>query len=125
MTRLLHISASPRGDASESLGNAREFLDAFAATHPDPEIDEYDLWDGTLPAFGPAAAAAKMAVFAGEQPTGAGADAWRAAEATFRRFAAADPVSSHCSCRSTVARSVISLPSFAIFSSFVIAFPAS
>jgi FMN-dependent NADH-azoreductase len=90
MPRLLHISASPRGGASESLGIAREFLDAFAATHPEVDIDEYDLWDGTLPEFGPAAAAAKMAVFAGEEPSGAGADAWRAAQATFRRFDAAD-----------------------------------
>ncbi len=90
MTRLLHIAASPRGAASESLTLAQEFLDAFAATNPDAEIDTFDLWDGTLPAFGPAAAAAKMAVFAGRQPTGEGAEAWRAAEATFRRFAAAD-----------------------------------
>jgi FMN-dependent NADH-azoreductase len=90
MSRLLHVSASPRGAASESLALAREFLDAFAATHPDVEIDEFDLWDGTLPQFGPAAAGAKMAVFAGEQPTGEGAAAWRAAEATFRRLDAAD-----------------------------------
>jgi FMN-dependent NADH-azoreductase len=90
MSRLLHVSASPRGEASESLAIARTFLDAFATTHPDVEIDEYDLWDGTLPAFGPPAAAAKMAVFAGEQPTGEGAAAWRAAEATFRRLDAAD-----------------------------------
>jgi len=90
MSRLLHVSASPRGTASESLGIAREFLDAFTATHPDVEVDEFDLWDGTLPEFGPAAAAAKMAVFAGEQPAGAGTDAWRAAEATFRRLDAAD-----------------------------------
>ena len=90
MSRLLHISASPRGAASESLAIAREFLDAFTATHPDVEVDEFDLWDGTLPEFGPAAAAAKMAVFAGEQPSGAGAVAWRAAAETFRRFDAAD-----------------------------------
>ena len=90
MATLLHISASPRGGASESLDIAREFLDAFTATHPEVEIDEYDLWDGTLPTFGPAAAAAKMAVFAGEEPRGASADAWRAAQATFRRFDAAD-----------------------------------
>jgi FMN-dependent NADH-azoreductase len=90
MTRLLHVSASPRGAASESLSIARTFLDAFTATHPDAEVDEYDLWDGTLPAFGPPAVAAKMAVFAGEQPTGEGAAAWRAAGATFDRLAAAD-----------------------------------
>jgi len=50
----------------------------------------FDLWDGTLPAFGPAAATAKMAVFAGREPAGQQAVAWQAAERTFRRFAAAD-----------------------------------
>jgi FMN-dependent NADH-azoreductase len=90
MSRLLHVAASPRGAASESLAIARTFLDAFADAHPDVEIDTFDLWDGTLPAFGPPAAAAKMAVFAGQQPTGDGAAAWRAAEDTFRRLDAAD-----------------------------------
>ena len=90
MTTLLHISASPRGAASESLAIAATFLDAYRDTHPDDEIVEWDLWDGTLPAFGPAAAAAKMAVFAGADPQGDEALAWRAAIDTFRRFDAAD-----------------------------------
>ncbi|MEV8440620.1 NAD(P)H-dependent oxidoreductase [Actinosynnema sp. NPDC051121] len=90
MTTLLHISASPRGEASESLSIARTFLDAYRASHPDHRIDEFDLWDGTLPPFGPDAAAAKMAVFAGREPSGAAARAWDAATRTFDRFAAAD-----------------------------------
>jgi FMN-dependent NADH-azoreductase len=90
MTTLLHISASPRGEASESLSIARTFLDAYRAGHPDHRIDEFDLWDGTLPPFGPDAAAAKMAVFAGQEPSGAAARAWDAATRTFDRFAAAD-----------------------------------
>jgi FMN-dependent NADH-azoreductase len=90
MTTLLHISASPRGQRSESLALARTFLDVYRAGHPDDQIQEWDLWDGTLPEFGPAAAAAKMDVFAGTEPTGARAEAWRAAGATFARFAAAD-----------------------------------
>ncbi len=90
MSRLLHVAASPRGEASESLAIAATFLDAFAATRPDVEIDTFDLWDGTLPAFGPPAAAAKMAVFAGQEPAGEGAAAWRAAEETFRRLDAAE-----------------------------------
>jgi FMN-dependent NADH-azoreductase len=90
MTKLLHISASPRGPRSESLAIAKTFLDAVRETDPHVEIEEYDLWDGTLPAFGPDAAAAKMAVFAGETPQGEPARAWAAAIATFRRFDAAD-----------------------------------
>jgi FMN-dependent NADH-azoreductase len=90
MTKLLHISASPRGERSESLGIARTFLDTFRDTHPDLAVDEFDLWDGTLPAFGTDAAAAKMAIFAGAEPQGSAADAWAAATATFRRFDDAD-----------------------------------
>jgi FMN-dependent NADH-azoreductase len=88
--RLLHISASPRGAASESLAIAATFLDVFADTHPDVEIDRFDLWDGTLPPFGPAAAAAKMSVFAGADPQGEAAAAWTAATETFRRVDSAD-----------------------------------
>jgi FMN-dependent NADH-azoreductase len=88
--RLLHISASPRGGASESLAIATTFLDAFADTHPDVEIETFDLWDGTLPDFGPAAAAAKMNVFAGADLRGVEAQAWTAAIGTFRRFDSAD-----------------------------------
>ena len=90
MSKLLHISASPRGEQSESLAVAASFLDAFRAEHPDVAVETYDLWDGTLPAFGPDAAAAKMAIFAGEQPRGTAAAAWQSAVDTFHRFDAAD-----------------------------------
>ena len=90
MRTLLHLSASPRGAASESRAIAETFLDAYRHTHPDDEIVEWDLWDGTVPEFGPAAAAAKMAVFAGAAPQGDEARAWRRAIDTFRRFDAAD-----------------------------------
>jgi FMN-dependent NADH-azoreductase len=90
MTRLLHISASPRGEASESLAIATQFLEAVRDVRPDVTIDTFDLWDGTLPEFGPLAAQAKMAVFAGQTPTGEQAAAWQAAKDTFERFNAAD-----------------------------------
>jgi FMN-dependent NADH-azoreductase len=90
MTALLHISSSPRGTDSESLAIADTFLDTLRAEHPEVTVSIFDLWDGTLPQFGPAAATAKMAVFAGQVPTGEQAAAWQAAERTFRRVAAAD-----------------------------------
>jgi len=92
MTRLLHVSASPRGTASESLRIAGVFLDAYRETHPDVEVEQWDLWDGTLPEFGPAAAAAKMAIFSGATPEGDAAVAWQAALDAFARFDAADHV---------------------------------
>ncbi|AEV83942.1 FMN-dependent NADH-azoreductase [Actinoplanes sp. SE50] len=85
--KLLHIAASPRGGKSESLALAATFLTAAAEAHPGLQIEEWNLWDGTLPEFGPDAAAAKMAVFAGEQPQ---SPAWDAAVAAFHRFDAAD-----------------------------------
>ncbi len=90
VSTLLHISASPRGSASESLQIASTFLETYRETHSDDQIDMWDLWDGTLPEFGPAAAGAKMTVFAGGTPEGEQATAWNAAQATFDRFAAAD-----------------------------------
>jgi FMN-dependent NADH-azoreductase len=90
MAKLLHISASPRGARSESLALAGTFLDVYREQHPGDDVEEWDLWDGTLPEFGPAAAAAKMDVFAGLEPSGPGAQAWRAAGEAFARFAAAD-----------------------------------
>ncbi len=92
MTSLLHISASPRGEHSESLALATTFLDAFHGVRPDIDIDieNWDLWDGTLPAFGPDAAGAKMQMFAGNEPVGAQQEAWHRARLAFERFAAAD-----------------------------------
>ena len=89
MATLLHIAASPRGAASESLQIAGTFLGAYRDTHAGVEIDTLDLWDGTLPEFGPAAAGAKMAVFAG-QTRRASSAALAGRDGHVRRFAAAD-----------------------------------
>jgi len=90
MTRLLHIAASPRGAASESLQIADAFLDSYRQAHPEAQLETWDLWDGSLPAFGPRAAAAKMTVFGGATPKGEQADAWQDAQATFDRVDAAE-----------------------------------
>ena len=90
MAKLLHISASPRGTASESLAIAATFVDTFSDVRPDIAVEHWDLWDGTLPPFGAAAAGAKMSIFAGQEPAGEQAAAWVAVHRTFERFAAAD-----------------------------------
>ena len=92
MPDLLHISASPRGEDSQSLRLAATFLDTYRTIHPGAEIDEWDLWDGSLPAFGPAAARAKMTVFGGGTPQGEEGEAWHAAIEAFARFDAADRI---------------------------------
>jgi FMN-dependent NADH-azoreductase len=47
---------------------AETFLGAYQNVHPSNEIETWDLWNGSLSAFGPAAAAAKMAVDLEAQP---------------------------------------------------------
>jgi FMN-dependent NADH-azoreductase len=90
LTRLLHISASPRSEASESLALAETFLATYRDINPHVVVESWNLWDGDLPEFGPAAAAAKMAVFAGADLNSAEAAAWRDVIATFERFDSAD-----------------------------------
>jgi FMN-dependent NADH-azoreductase len=90
MTTLLHVSGSPRGGCSESLAMAEQFLAGFAEASPTVDVEHWDLWDGSLPPFDAAAVEAKMAVFAGADPEGDAAAAWRVARQIFERFEAAD-----------------------------------
>ena len=89
MDRLLHVSSSPRGAASDSLRIAAVFTEAFQHSHPDVPVEHWDLWDRSLPDFD-VGARAKMTVFAGGEPRGAEGAAWAAARRTFERFDAAD-----------------------------------
>lgn len=87
---LLHISASPRGAESESLALAAAFVDTFLEETPSATVEHWDLWDGSLPDFGPTAARAKMAVFGGVEFTKEQAAVWQGVKAAFARFDAAD-----------------------------------
>jgi len=90
MTKLLHVCASPKGDESDSQALANAFVAGFRASNSDVIVDEFDLFDGSLPAFGREANEAKLAVFAGGEPTGAQVAPWQAARSVFDRFASAD-----------------------------------
>ncbi len=91
MTTLLHVSASPRGAASESLALASTFLDTYCEMHPDTTVDMLDLWDGSLPRFGPPGASAKVTVFSGGTITDPEqAAVWAQAQALADQFTAAD-----------------------------------
>jgi FMN-dependent NADH-azoreductase len=89
MAKLVHISASPRGEASESLRIAQVFTEAYRESHPGDEVEHWDLWDGSVPDFA-VGAKAKMTVFGGGQPQGAEGEAWAAARRTFDRFDSAE-----------------------------------
>ncbi|MGA9832630.1 MAG: NAD(P)H-dependent oxidoreductase [Trebonia sp.] len=90
MSKLLHVSASPRGESSDTRALAGAFLDAHRRAHPEVAVEELDLFDRKLPAFGHLAAQAKMAVWGGGQPSAEQQGEWDAARAVFDRFAAAD-----------------------------------
>ena len=93
MTTLLHVSASPRGAASESLALASTFLATYREVHPEVSVDTLDLWDRPLPKFGPAGASAKLAVFGGTRADDLDpeqAAVWAQAQALADQFIAAD-----------------------------------
>jgi FMN-dependent NADH-azoreductase len=92
MPTILHINASPRYANSDSLRLARHFIDSVQAAGQESfELETLDLFsDGALPVFGRTAAAAKMAVFSGQDQTAEQIAAWESARAVFDQFAAAD-----------------------------------
>ena len=90
MTKLLYISSSPRGEASESIALADSFLAEYRTSHPDLEVDRLDLWDGSLPVYGGKGAEAKMVAFGGQAPTGDLGETWAAVQTVFDRFNTAE-----------------------------------
>jgi FMN-dependent NADH-azoreductase len=78
MSTLLHISASPRGQRSDSLAIAD--TSSTSSAQPTPTSPSSTGISGTAPCpgFGPSAAAAKMAIFGGADPECDEANAWRA-----------------------------------------------
>lgn len=88
-SRVLFVSASPRGPQSESVTIAEAFLDAYARARPEAAIDRLDVF-AELPPFAAAGTAAKMAVIAGVPiPADARAE-WRRVELLAARVQAAD-----------------------------------
>lgn len=90
MTTLLHVSASPRGAASESLALASTFLAIYREVHPEVTVETLDLWAAPLPRYGPVGASAKVAVFTGSSLDAEQAAVWAQAQALADQFTAAD-----------------------------------
>jgi FMN-dependent NADH-azoreductase len=90
MCKLLCVTSSPRGEASESTALAETFLAEYRSQHPDLEVDQLDLWDGSLPVYGGKGADAKLVAVTGQTPTGELAEAWAEVQAVFDRFNAAE-----------------------------------
>jgi FMN-dependent NADH-azoreductase len=90
MTTLLHVAGSPRGPKSESRALADHFLETYVREHPEEKVEEWDIWDGSVPEFDAPAVEGKMNTFAGIGLEGPSVAAWRRVTAAFERFAAAD-----------------------------------
>lgn len=93
---ILHISASPKGDRSMSGRLAAQFLDAYAARHPDHRVRTIAVFDPLPPRFGEAAALHKFAPFFGEAPTAEGEAAWQDVRALIEDFDRADKILLSC-----------------------------
>ncbi len=92
MTSLLHIEASPRGDASRSTQSARVFIEELRAREPSLIVDRLDLWHEDFPPFDGAALSAKYACLTGRTHEGPEVTAWAEIEALVARLDRAEHV---------------------------------
>lgn len=90
VTTLLHVLSSPRGEASESRALSGAFVDAYVQSHLGTVVDTWDLWADPVPTWDGTKTEGKMAVFAGQEPTGVVGAAWAEVVAATNRFTAAD-----------------------------------
>ncbi|MBC2650079.1 NAD(P)H-dependent oxidoreductase [Novosphingobium flavum] len=86
MTRLLHISASPRGDRSRSDKVARRLIAGLGAA----EVETLDLAAATLPAFDGAAIEGRYDLIEGRAVDPAVIAAWEGIRATVAHFLSFD-----------------------------------
>lgn len=90
MPNLLHVVASPGGDASRSNAVANELVDAYRGLHPGRDVATVDVWNTDLPAFDAAMIAAKFAVLRSQAATGEQRALWARAVEISEAFNQAD-----------------------------------
>ncbi len=90
MARLLHVECSPRKDRSHSIAVAQAFLATYQTHNPSDEIDNWDLWNTSLPEFDGHTINAKYKILHGQDHTAEELAAWQAVVDVFSRFAAPD-----------------------------------
>lgn len=90
MTKILHIVASPRGEASQSSQLAEAYLAAVTKTDPTIKVDRLDLWEENLPEFDGDKAAAKMTFFGVGEMGETQQTAWDQVVSITQRFTEAD-----------------------------------
>jgi FMN-dependent NADH-azoreductase len=90
MANLLHISASPSGDASHSGTAARELVDGYRQLNPSARVATIDVWKLDLPEFDATMIAAKFAVLRSAQASDAQRAQWARAACLSEQFNQAD-----------------------------------
>jgi len=90
MTQLLHVIASPGGEASNSTSAGNELVTAYRERHPDHRVETVNVWDLDLPAFDATMIAAKFAVLRTQAATDEQKAQWARAVAISQAFNGAD-----------------------------------
>jgi len=90
MSTLLHIIATPRGEASRALNISHSFLDEFMRGVPPRSVDELDLFSTDLPEITPGRITGKFQLLAGGELDQQAKIEWAAIEPHITRFLAAD-----------------------------------
>jgi FMN-dependent NADH-azoreductase len=87
---LLHVVATPRAVASNTLRISHAFVDSLRDRYPHLTVETLDLFAGHLPSLDSDHVETKLALMAG-RPIGAhAAESWRSVEALIAQFLAAD-----------------------------------
>lgn len=89
-TTLLHVIASPGGEASHSTAAAAELLAAYRERNPTHLVRTVNVWDLAMPEFDAAMIAAKFAVLRTQDASDAQKAQWARAVAISRAFNEAD-----------------------------------
>ncbi len=90
MKRLLHIVATPRGDDSRTLRVSKVFIDTFKNRNQDYFIDEFNLFEKTLPDLTIKRIDGKYTLLGGKELDGDLKYAWKDIEKEIERFTSAD-----------------------------------
>ncbi len=90
MARLLHVSASPRGERSRSLQVAEALVEEYRRLHPEDEIQRLDVFTRELPPFDGPALQAKYNIMQQQGSSEEEQRAWGQVEALIEEFKSAD-----------------------------------
>ncbi|MBU0605612.1 MAG: NAD(P)H-dependent oxidoreductase [Candidatus Omnitrophica bacterium] len=90
MKKILHIIATPRGDASRTLKVSGVFLESLKKKYPACAVDTLDLFKDAIPPLTLRAVSGKYTLLAGKDLSGEFKEAWRDIESHITRFLLAD-----------------------------------